>query len=1097
MTLATQANVSEHLRRLIHAGTTADRTDRQLLERFVNRRDGDAFAALVRRYGPMVLGVCRRILGNFPDAEDAFQATFLVLVRRAASVGRPELLGNWLFGVAQRTALEARTRAARRQRIEQHAADRPPAESQPTCPETTAVLAEELGALPEKYRTPLILCYFEGRTHQEAAQALGVPSGSMSWRVGRGCEMLRERLVRRGVTLSAAALTACLAESFAPAAVPAALAGTTVAAAVGSLTGPFTGVSPEVAALAAAALPGTTKPARTAVVVLLAVCLAGVGVGFLLRPTPQPQAPPSEPRQAEAPRPAPAALDRHGDPMPAGAITRLGTTRFRSGHTVNSLTFASDGKTVVGLGWEDTFYVWDRATGREVSRLPLPEAWRSGAAVSRDGKLLAAGGRKDDRRVRIWEAATGKERLVSPPLEGAIDALRFSPDGATLAIACGKVVRLWDAATGKERRRIDSPADQGGPLVIAPDGKTLAVVGNDKIARLWPLEDDGPPRALEGHQDFIYSLAFSPDGRIVATGGADKDRTVRLWDTATGKETRRVAVGPGWVRPVSFAPDGKTLAVGGRDGRIRLLDAATGEERQQFRIPGQDDTWGPWVMALAFSPDGTTLASSGTEHLVRFWDLKSSKEVMALPGHSDAVRSVAFTPDGKRLLTAGDKTVRLWAVRTGEELQLYGDRSVEFSRALLAPDSKTVAATGGGVVMLWDAATGKELHRVTGHQNGASVALAPNGRRLATAGNRGDGTLRLWDVASGHELWKWTGGQLGFSSVAFSPDGTVIAAGSGYERVILFDAATGKEQRTLAWRHGFAGAVTFSPDGRLLAASGGKGNVIRLWNAATGNEVRLIEGHNGSVNALAFSADGKKIVSGSQDNTVRVWELASGKEVKRFAGNPGKGMLGGVYGVAFSPDGRSVASCSDDTTALIWDVTGLQEGGRLRAVRHGPERLRSLWDDLGGEDAAKAHAAAWALAASPTEAVSFLRERLQPIRPADAKTVARLVKSLDSEDFAEREKALKELETLGESATPELRKVLAGSPSAEVRRQLDRILAKYGPDGDATPERLRVVRAVEAVGHAGTPEARALLAEWAGGVADALLTREAKAAAGR
>jgi RNA polymerase sigma factor (sigma-70 family) len=174
-------------------------TDRQLLERFTRQQDEAAFTALVRRHGPMVLGVCRRVLDNAHDAEDAFQATFLVLVRRASSIGRPDLLANWLYGVAYRTAKKARANALRRRAHERLAALMPRAEPlvDAAWQDLRTLLDEELHRLPDKYRAPLVLCYLEGKTNEEAARHLGWPPGSMSARLARGRELLRERLEGR------------------------------------------------------------------------------------------------------------------------------------------------------------------------------------------------------------------------------------------------------------------------------------------------------------------------------------------------------------------------------------------------------------------------------------------------------------------------------------------------------------------------------------------------------------------------------------------------------------------------------------------------------------------------------------------------------------------------------------------------------------------------------------------------------------------------------------------------------------------------------------------------------------------------------------
>src|SRR5262245_49406667 len=208
-------------------------TDSQLLERFVRRRDEAAFAALVARHGPMVLAVCRHLLPSAHDVEDAFQATFLVLVRRAADIQRRELLGNWLYGVAHRVATRARTQAAQRrthggQGIDMVAAAADEGPGQDVQP----VLHEEINRLAAKYRTPVVLCYLQGKTNEEAAQELGCPVGTVKGRLARARDLLRARLTRRGLALSTGLVAAALGQNTAPAAVPVLLGDATVRAAM-------------------------------------------------------------------------------------------------------------------------------------------------------------------------------------------------------------------------------------------------------------------------------------------------------------------------------------------------------------------------------------------------------------------------------------------------------------------------------------------------------------------------------------------------------------------------------------------------------------------------------------------------------------------------------------------------------------------------------------------------------------------------------------------------------------------------------------------------------------------------------------------------
>jgi RNA polymerase sigma factor (sigma-70 family) len=259
-----------------------DLTDGQLLGRFLSGRDEAAFAALVRRHGPMVFNVCLRVLGNVHDAEDALQATFLVLVRRAASVGAREQVGNWLFGVAYRTALKARAGAARRRRKEQQVPTRPHAEPEAEALwlELRPLLDQELNRLPDKYRVPVVLCELEGRPRRDVARQLNLPEGTLSSRLATARKRLAVRLARRGVAVSAAAW-AVLAGQASAAALPPALAAATVRAAT---TGPAgaAGVSPEVLNLAQGVLKAMLLTRlKTVGALILTACLLGAASVFV------------------------------------------------------------------------------------------------------------------------------------------------------------------------------------------------------------------------------------------------------------------------------------------------------------------------------------------------------------------------------------------------------------------------------------------------------------------------------------------------------------------------------------------------------------------------------------------------------------------------------------------------------------------------------------------------------------------------------------------------------------------------------------------------------------------------------------------------
>jgi RNA polymerase sigma factor (sigma-70 family) len=596
----------------------ADETDAELVGRFVGGRDEAAFERLVRRHGPMVLGVCRRVLRHPQDAEDAFQVTFLVLARKADSVHPPGAVGGWLHGVAYHTALKAKAMNHRRRVRERQAAARGRQESPAsTCDDLREVLDRELRAMPEHYRLPLILCDLEGRTAKDAALQLGLPQGTVAGRLARARDLLAGRLARRGVTVSAGVLAAVLGPS-ATAVVPPALVGSTLRAAAGP-------VSPRIAALA----DGVLNAMIGSKLKLVSSALAAVAIlGGVLAAAPAPSTTPDP----DAPKRAAVF------PLPAQVVT-----------------FAQAPK------------VWkERAT--------LASHKEAVLSVSFGDGILATSSL--DETVKIWDAETGKELNSFRPVPKTVEPndtpcglgwVKFRPDGKLLAVSSRELggTVLIDF----------SKKPTGGQAVGGVQFGTGPARGVDPELKRWGYADGSralveevdpnfdtkeitftagrPP--IDGHNGDVNAAAFTPDGTVLATGSDDK--TVKLWDVETSKEIATLTGYADGVSCMTYSPDGKTLAAGGKDATVRLWDPVSGREKAKLKCGNV-----PWC--LAFSPDGTTLAVGSNDNVVELWDPATGKKIATLKGHAGPVRSVAFSRDGKLLASASDdKTAKVWELQ--------------------------------------------------------------------------------------------------------------------------------------------------------------------------------------------------------------------------------------------------------------------------------------------------------------------------------------------------------------------------------------------------------------------------------------------------
>ncbi len=620
--------------RFVRGLAAADRTlglaDRDLLERYCARCDEAAFAALIGRHGAMVLDVCRRILRHEQDAEDAFQATFLALAQKAASLLGEKSLAGWLYTVAYRAAQKAKVAAARRRGHERRAggpADDPPSEI--TLREAREALDRELAVLPDGLRLPLVLCYLEGLTRDEAARRLGWPLSLLKRRLERGRERLRLRLPSHGLSLSGALAGALFCELTAAAAVPPALAASAVKAAAAVAAG--TVPSPVPAAVATLAdavlrsmflakLKGAALALLVAATTALAACVVTSTAAHPGRHAPDAAAPAREGR-AEAVKAGGASERREGDATTWRPRAALG------GHADEVLCLAF------------------------------------GA-----GRLATAG---KDGAIRLWDANTGKEqhRCRYPREDGPMRHMEFTPDGKHVLMTFGDQIGYWDTAQKAfPKGAIGGESPLGG--TSGRDGHSLILRNKVRqhvtvlqVPRLGAVEDNkdiqlgfAAPYEFVGHFRHpaeILGAALAQDGDVLCVATADK--SIHLWAVSTKKE-RAVCKGhTDVVLALAFSPDGRKLASAGKDGTVRLWEVATGKGLAALR--GHE---GP-VRSAAFSPDGRTLASGGDDKTVAVWDVTAARRLAALAGHAGPVLSVAFSRDGNLIASASaDKTARLW-----------------------------------------------------------------------------------------------------------------------------------------------------------------------------------------------------------------------------------------------------------------------------------------------------------------------------------------------------------------------------------------------------------------------------------------------------
>ena len=770
--------------------------------------------------------------------------------------------------------------------------------------------------------------------------------------------------------------------------------------------------------------------------------------------------------------------DLYGDPLPDGAIARLGTIRLRAG--CSSLVFSADGKRLIGVEGR-LVREWDASDGRLLRAIRLADDARTQSSHSGDGRTLVLGTKW---ALEMWDVPSGKPiDLPLPPLKGALCMFAVSNDRRWLMEAhfsrqindTSVDLFLWDTAkrTSRKLGRVEMTLVN---LRFSPDSKRCLCTGSPG-AMVW----DTTSGKLLWQVQKCNALGphFTPDGKYVIAEPRWSNGRWHIWNAETGAEVRDLHPPTGAASDFDVSPNGSMLLLAEKKDYV-LWDMKSGRERRRW--PGASESG-----VGLFAPNGRSVVVF--DAVRRRWDLATGKNLYpdVTPfGHTAAVRHIFFSYDGKLLVSiADDNTARVWDVRTSRLMRTVALGVKGVDAWTVSADARRLYGVDGQLTLhRWPLDSAhpptsvqlRDARELDIDLKAREIRIAPDDSLAMLAWPRlaecafNQYSFSFWNPWTGR-LVRW-GGEPGpeyrGDSTRLSPDCNLAGAADA-----VFSMCTGKRQTIPQSPIGAPRVAAISSDGKLVAACG---VAARVSEVATGRSLVDLPPRAYGGDQAAFSPDGRRLACFSNYKLV-VWDVLSRRALSERPVPPefaedADWLTGGL---AFSPDGTVLASGHADGTILLWSAPPPKPEAHWNDADGA-----ALINDLGDATPANAYPAVWQMIAQPADAVRMLKNRYRLVDPITPSEQKKLIAELDSPRFRERELASKRLIELGRAAGTPLRQALKDDVSPEQRRRIEAVLAVLDPPpGPPRGEDLRAIRAVAVLEACATQDARRLLNEWA------------------